>query len=102
MPEELQNLNCPQHTKKTPMLYYTDYTKRDYYISLEDIRNKYLPLGFNKFKISGRSNSIATRINTIEVYTKYFIKPEYQDEFRNNITIRFLKKIIDNKDYLYL
>ena len=36
--------------------YYYDTTfNRFYYITIDDIRSKYLPLGFNQFKISGRS-----------------------------------------------
>ena len=44
-------------------------------ISVKEIEEKYVPLGFSHFKLEGRS------LSDIEVlchYAKYFIKPEYQ------------------------
>lgn len=56
--------------------------KRKHYISIEDIRNKYIPLGYNKFKINGRNRSI---FDTLENYIIYFVKPQYQNEIRRQL-----------------
>ena len=58
-----------------------DLLSRRTYISPEAIRNKYIPLGYNNFKISIRHNKAAI----IENFAKYAIKPEYQQDFRINI-----------------
>ncbi len=54
-----------------------DVTKLRTYVSPEDIWEKYVPMGFNQFKIEGRT---APRLNLIETYIHYMIKPEYKDE----------------------
>ncbi len=51
-------------------------------ISPEDIWNKYVPMGFEHFKIEGRT---ATNLNMIETYMYYLIKPEFRDEARFNL-----------------
>jgi hypothetical protein len=49
--------------------------KRESYISYDDIVTKYLPLGFNNFKIDGRNLSR----NLVEgQYLQYMVKPEYR------------------------
>lgn len=48
-------------------------------ISPEDIWQKYVPMGFEHFKIEGRTS---TNLNMIETYIYYMIKPEYHDEAR--------------------
>lgn len=48
-------------------------------ISPEDIWEKYVPMGFENFKIEGRT---ATVLNMIETYMYYMIKPECRDEAR--------------------
>ncbi len=48
-------------------------------ISPDDIWEKYIPMGFQHFKIEGRT---ASQLNMIETYMYYLIKPEYQNEAR--------------------
>ncbi|MBE6862151.1 MAG: hypothetical protein E7497_04540 [Ruminococcus sp.] len=49
------------------------------HVSPDDIWEKYVPMGFNQFKIEGRT---ATRLNLLETYMYYMVKPEYRDEAR--------------------
>lgn len=64
--------------------YYNYIPNRKHYISIDDIREKYVPLGFTQFKISGRKDS---NVNNIERYVNYLIKPEYKDEIRNKLLL---------------
>jgi hypothetical protein len=80
---------CPNVLNGTPTYYYNTVANRDWYISIDDIREKYLPLGINKFKISGRSAGEITTINTIENYVNYFAEPEYRDEIRNKLLVNY-------------
>lgn len=52
------------------------------YISIDQIRQEYLPLGFNKFKIAGRGFSVGTLLNNVESFLNYLVKPEYQNFIR--------------------
>lgn len=56
-----------------------------YYISYEDITKKYIPLGFQFFKLSGRGNF---EFSTTEFFIEYMIKPEYQMDVRTYIMER--------------
>lgn len=49
------------------------------HISPDAIWEKYVPMGFSQFKIEGRTT---TRLNLIETYMYYMIKPECRDEAR--------------------
>lgn len=49
------------------------------HISPKDIYNRYVPMGYENFKIEGRS---VPDINILEAYVYYMIKPEYRDEAR--------------------
>ena len=49
------------------------------YISPEAIFEKYVPLGFNNFKIEGRTGNL---FNLIESYCLWLMKPEKRDEGR--------------------
>lgn len=69
--------NCTQHFN-----YYERRVGKKHNITPEDIENIYLPLGFNKFKISGREDS---SIQVIESYVRYLIKPEWKDYIRNEL-----------------
>lgn len=60
------------------------------YISPEDIWDKYVPMGFNNFKIEGRTANI---FSLVETYCHYLIKPEYQGETR----ILLLNNLKSNK-----
>ncbi len=53
------------------------------HISPEDIWNKYAPMGFNQFKLEGRTANLFLLIDT---YAYYFAKPEYRDEMRFALT----------------
>ncbi len=60
------------------------------YVSPEDIWEKYVPMGFNNFKIEGRTDDIFV---VIEAYCHYMIKPEYQGEVR----LRLIRHLEDAK-----
>lgn len=49
------------------------------HISPEDIWEKYVPMGFEQFKIEGRT---ASALNILETYMYYMAKPEFRDEAR--------------------
>lgn len=49
------------------------------FISPDDIWEKYVPMGFNNFKIEGRTANI---FSLVETYVHFLIKPEYQGETR--------------------
>lgn len=55
-------------------------SNRENYITIEDIFAIYMPLGYKHFKLSGRNDSI----NLIEAFSRYFILPEFQIDFRMN------------------
>lgn len=61
---------------------------RKHFISIEEMENVYLPMGINKFKISGRNDNI---INVIERYVMYLPKPEYKDTVRNHLLIDYFR-----------
>ena len=86
--EAKQEFQCPRKLNNLTSYYYDTTFNRFYYITIDDIRSKYLPLGFNKFKISGRSEEKISVINTIENYVLYFVKPEYQNDIRNKLLIK--------------
>ena len=72
---------CCPYAKNPTHYYYSEQFRRESYITLEEIREKYVPKGFNKFKVAGRGGG--TEINTIEAFVLYFIKPNHQNEARN-------------------
>lgn len=49
------------------------------FIGPDAIWEKYVPMGFNNFKIEGRTANI---FSLVETYVHYLIKPEYQGETR--------------------
>lgn len=49
------------------------------FVSPEDIYEKYLPMGYNNFKIEGRT---ANLFSLVEMYCYYLIKPEHQGYVR--------------------
>ena len=59
----------------------------DNYISPEDIINKYVPLGFSHFKISGRGDLA----RMIEEVVRYLIKEEYQEDVRIRVWNTYLQ-----------
>lgn len=60
------------------------------YVSPEDIWEKYVPMGFQNFKIEGRTDDLFV---VIEAYVHYMIKPEYQGEVR----LRLIRHLEDAK-----
>lgn len=58
---------------------YCEVMGRKHYISYQDIVETYAPLGFNHFKVVGRATE---KVNVIESYVQYFIRPEYQVKAR--------------------
>ncbi len=70
----LKNIKCPSMGRSI-----FDSKKCSHHISPEAIINKYLPMGFNQFKIEGRT---ANRLFLIECYMYYLVKPECRDEAR--------------------
>jgi collagenase-like PrtC family protease len=65
-----------------------DIRKLKTHITPDDIWDKYIPMGFEQFKIEGRT---ASPINVIETYMYYMAKPECRDEARF-----FLLKLLEN------
>lgn len=63
-----------------------DITGLSTYISPEAIKEKYIPMAFNEFKLEGRS---AGDIEMLETYLFYFSKPETRDKLR----LEMLKKL---------
>jgi Na+-transporting NADH:ubiquinone oxidoreductase subunit NqrF len=49
------------------------------HITPDDIWNKYVPMGFNQFKIEGRTFDM---FNLMEHYLYYMVKPEYIEKAR--------------------
>lgn len=94
MPNQ-KDFYCPK-AKEGTTFYYSSCRNRKYFISYKDMQEKYLPLGFNKFKIAGRMPVIVTKINLIEYYIDNFIKSEYQNEIRNKILIYYLGNVYEN------
>ena len=59
------------------------------FIGVEDIRNRYLPMGFSNFKIEGRGLGSAM---ILEILLYYMTKPEYQIHVREAI---YLDSMLD-------
>ena len=59
------------------------------FISVDDIKNTYLPMGFSNFKIEGRSLGSAL---VLEFLLYYMVKPEYQIHVREEV---YLDNMLD-------
>ena len=88
----LANRNLPADQQKEIPYWHCEfgehssiYIKKEYetHISPDDIWNKYVPMGFNQFKLEGRTANLFLLIDT---YAYYFAKPEYRDEMRFALT----------------
>lgn len=57
------------------------YSIQDYptVISPQKMREVYIPMGFENFKLEGRTSNV---FNMIETYCYYMVKPEYQGDMR--------------------
>ena len=67
-------MDCPTYRRN-----FYDIFELSSVITVDDVYNKYVPMGFENFKIEGRTSHIS---NVIESYIYYLIKPEYQDKIR--------------------
>ena len=61
---------------------FSEAMKNPAFIGMDDIRDKYLPKGFENFKIEGRSLGSAV---VLEILLYYMIKPEYRLKVREEI-----------------
>lgn len=52
---------------------------KEKFVSIEDCKSKYLPIGINKIKIVGRGDNYITLMTN---YINFFIKPEYQAKMK--------------------
>ena len=71
----------PQNFRSCPFSQRGIFEIRDLstHISPDDIWEKYVPMGFEQFKIEGRT---ASPLNVLETYMYYMAKPERRDEAR--------------------
>lgn len=85
--------NCPEHRCKAPNAgngyCFSEAMKNPGFISVNDIRNVYLPMGFSDFKIEGRGLGSAV---VLEFLLYYMTKPEYQLNVREEI---YLDSMLD-------
>lgn len=83
---EIENFTCEFACQN---LYNT--TGYSTHISPEAIYEKYLPMGYNQFKIEGRTNS---DMSVLENYIYYMVKPEYKDKARLEMSEWLTDKVI--------
>lgn len=85
--------NCPEHHCAAPDAEegyrFSKAMKNPGFISTEDIRNVYLPMGFSNFKIEGRGLGSAL---VLEFLLYYMVKKEYQIQIREAI---YLDNMLD-------
>lgn len=85
--------NCPEHHCATPDAEegyrFSKAMKNPGFISIEDIQNVYLPMGFSNFKIEGRGLGSAL---VLEFLLYYMVKKEYQIQIREAI---YLDNMLD-------
>ena len=85
--------NCPEHHCAAPNAEegyrFSKAMENPGFISVEDIQNIYLPMGFSNFKIEGRGLGSAL---VLEFLLYYMVKPEYQIHTREAI---YLDNMLD-------
>ncbi len=86
--EDCDDHICPSTQAKIGYRF-SDAMKNPGFISIEDIKNTYMPLGFSNFKIEGRSLGSAI---ILEFLLYYMTKPEYQLKVREEI---YLDSMLD-------
>lgn len=90
-PEIQKFADCPCATRSL-----FDVIKLKNHISPDEIWDKYIPMGFEQFKLEGRTFET---LNLLEHYMHYMILPEYKDqarfEFMNWLTANDVIKIIE-------
>lgn len=74
-----------------------------YYISPEQVENKYVPMGYKFFKLSGRETFNVTGYSSI---INYLIKPKYQEDLKVYIyermlleSISYYERVINENEY---
>lgn len=84
---------CEDHICASPQAgrgyRFSDAMKNPAFISVDDIQNIYMPMGFSNFKIEGRSLGSAI---VLEFLLHYMTKPEYQLNVREEI---YLDSMLD-------
>lgn len=75
-----------------PYMAYNIYQIKDFptHVSPDDIENKYIPMGFDQFKLEGRTIS---DIPMLEMYIYYFVKQEFQNTVRLDLLKRLTGRI---------
>ena len=85
--------NCPEHHCAAPNAEegyrFSKAMENPGFISVEDIQNIYLPMGYSNFKIEGRGLGSAL---VLEFLLYYMVKPEYQIHIRETI---YLDNMLD-------
>lgn len=71
---EQNNIHCPARARSV-----FDIFKLSTCVKPDDIWDKYIPMGFENFKLEGRTSA---RLYLAETYMQYMIKPEVRDEAR--------------------
>ena len=71
---KISNMSCPYMDYD-----FVDVQQHSTHITPQAILEKYVPMGFNQFKIEGRT---ATIFNLVEYYLYYLVKPEMRDKAR--------------------
>ena len=71
-------MKCPDSNKR----FWEVKDKNPTFISREDINNIYSPMGFQHFKLEGRT---AAPYDLIEILAYYLIKPQYEIEVRERL-----------------
>lgn len=78
--------DCPDHICKAPMseggYRFSQAIKNPAFISVDDIRDTYLPMGFTNFKIEGRNLGTAL---ILEMLLYYMVKPECRLQVREEL-----------------
>lgn len=96
----LENQKLPANKQQEIPKWYCEYGEKaslyiaktySTHISPDDIWEKYVPMGFQNFKLEGRTANIFLLIDT---YAYYFAKPEYRDEMRFVLTTNLEKNRI--------
>lgn len=67
-----------------------DTTDFDTHVSYRQIYEKYVPMGYENFKIEGR---LMHPVNILESYVYYLVKPEYRDALR----VKMLRNLMERK-----
>lgn len=70
-----------QFNCKVSRMNFFDSFKRSTVLKVEELYNIYVPIGFQNFKIEGRTYHI---LDVLETYLYYMVKPEWRDRFRLN------------------